>query len=103
MSTLHTVNKSPFERNSLDTCLSVAGSDATVLMIEDGVSGALQNTVASSSISDAMSKGVKFAVLGEDLNARGLSADRVMDGFTVVDYAGFVELAADHDNVQSWL
>jgi len=103
MSTLHTVNKSPFERNSLDTCLSVTGSDATVLMIEDGVSGALQNTVASSSISDAMSKGVKFAVLGEDLNARGLSADRVMDGFTVVDYAGFVQLAADHDNVQSWL
>lgn len=103
MSTLHTVNKSPFERNSLDTCLSVTGSDATVLMIEDGVSGALQNTVASSSISDAMSKGVKFAVLGEDLNARGLSADRVMDGITVVDYAGFVQLAADHDNVQSWL
>ena len=103
MSTLHTVNKSPFERNSLDTCLSVTGTDATVLMIEDGVSGALQDTVASTRISDAMGKGVKFAVLGEDLNARGLSADRVMDGISVVDYAGFVQLAADHDNVQSWL
>ena len=103
MSTLHTVNKSPFERNSLDTCLSVAGGDATVLLIEDGVSGALQDTVASSRISDAMGKGVKFAVLGEDLNARGLSADRVMDGIDVVNYAGFVQLAADHDNVQSWL
>jgi len=103
MSTLHTVNKSPFDRNSLDTCLSVTKSDATVLMIEDGVAGAMQNTTASANISDAMAKGVKFAVLGEDLNARGLPADRVMDGISIVDYAGFVQLSADHDNVQSWL
>ena len=103
MSTLHTVNKSPFERNSLDTCLLLIKNDSTVLMIEDGVAGALQNTTASQSISDAMSEGVKFAVLGEDLNARGLSADRVIDGISVVDYAGFVQLAADHDNVQNWL
>ena len=103
MSTLHTVNKSPFERNSLDTCLSITGSGSTVLMIEDGVAGALQNTTASPAIADAMSKGVNFAVLGEDLDARGLSKDRVIDGVNVVDYAGFVQLAADHDNVQSWL
>jgi tRNA 2-thiouridine synthesizing protein B len=103
MSTLHTVNKSPFERNSLDTCLSLVNSDSTVLLIEDGVAGALQNTTASPGISDAMGKGVKFAVLGEDLSARGLSADRVIDGFSVVNYVGFVQLAADHDNVQSWL
>jgi tRNA 2-thiouridine synthesizing protein B len=103
MSTLHTVNKSPFERNSLTTCLSVAGNGSTVLMIEDGVAGALQNTTASQSISDAMGAGVKFAVLGEDLSARGLSSDRVMDGISVVDYAGFVQLATEHDNVQSWL
>ena len=103
MSTLHTVNKSPFDRNSLNTCLSLAGNDSTVLLIEDGVAGALQNTSASDSISAAMGNGVKFAVLGEDLNARGLAADRVMDGVSVVDYAGFVQLAADHDNVQSWL
>ena len=103
MSTLHTVNKSPFERNSLDTCLTLTGNDSIVLLIEDGVAGAMQNTTASQSISDAMSSGVKFAVLGEDLNARGLPADRVLEGISVVDYAGFVQLAADHDNVQSWL
>lgn len=103
MSTLHTVNKSPFERNSLDTCLSVAGEGSTVLLIEDGVAGALQSTTASASISDAMGKGVKFAVLGEDLAARGLATDRVMDGISVVDYVGFVQLSTEHDNVQSWL
>ncbi len=103
MSTLHTVNKSPFERTTLDTCLSVVTEGATVLMIEDGVAGALQNTSAAGTIADAMGKGIKFAVLGEDLNARGLATDRVIDGISVVDYAGFVQLAADHDNVQSWL
>jgi len=50
-----------------------------------------------------MGKGVKFAVLGEDLRARGLSPDRVLEGVSVVDYAGFVQLACDHDNVQNWL
>ncbi len=103
MSTLHTVNKSPFERNSLDSCLAVAAEGATVLLFEDAVGGALQNTAVSSTISDAIGKGIKFAVLGEDLRARGLSADRVIDGVSVVDYAGFVQLACDHDNVQNWL
>jgi len=103
MSTLHTVNKSPFERNSLDTCLMVVKNDSSVLLIEDGVAAALQNTTASQSIVQAMAEGVKFAVLGEDLNARGLPADRLIDGISVVDYSGFVQLAADHDNVQSWL
>ena len=103
MSTLHTVNKSPFERNSLDTCLSLAMSGSTILLIEDGVAGALQNTVAAQSLLDAMGKGVSVSVLGEDLSARGLAADRVIAGISVVDYAGFVQLAADHDNVQNWL
>ena len=103
MSTLHTVNKTPFERNSLDTCLSLVSEGSTILLIEDGVAGALQNTTASQNLTDAMSKGVSVAVLGEDLSARGLSSDRIIEGVSVVDYAGFVQLAADHDNVQNWL
>lgn len=50
MSTLHTVNKSPFERNSLDTCLLLIKNDSTVLLIEDGVAGALQNTTDRKSV-----------------------------------------------------
>ena len=103
MSTLHTVNKTPFERNSLDTCLSLVTSGSTILLIEDGVAGALQNTTAAQSLSDAMSNGVSVSVLGEDLGARGLSADRVIEGVSIIDYAGFVQLATDHDNVQNWL
>jgi len=41
MSTLHTVNKSPFDRSSLETCLRLAGKGNAVLLLEDGVYGAM--------------------------------------------------------------
>ncbi|NOQ90523.1 MAG: sulfurtransferase complex subunit TusB, partial [Gammaproteobacteria bacterium] len=46
--------------------------------------------------------GVTFAVLGPDLQARGLEG-KLADGIKVVDYEGFVNLAAECDSVQSWL
>ena len=46
--------------------------------------------------------GVNFAVLGPDLQARGLE-NKLADGIKVVDYDGFVKLVAEHDSVQSWL
>ncbi len=102
MSMLHTVNKSPFERNALDSCIRLAQSGSAILLTEDGVIAAMKNTNYSKIISDAMAN-LKFFVLGPDLKARGLSEDNIVDGITVVDYSGFVDLAAEHDTVQSWL
>ena len=34
---LHTVNKSPFEKNSLETCLRLSEDNSSILLIEDGV------------------------------------------------------------------
>jgi tRNA 2-thiouridine synthesizing protein B len=45
---------------------------------------------------------IKIHVLMPDLEARGLG-DRVIDGVTPVDYAGFVDLVAGNKNCQSWL
>ena len=50
---LHTVNKSPFEKNSLETCLRLAEDNSSILLIEDGVYGALKNTSFESSIINA--------------------------------------------------
>jgi hypothetical protein len=36
MSVLHIVNKSPYDRNSLDACLRLAQPDSAILLIEDG-------------------------------------------------------------------
>ena len=103
MSTLHTVNKSAFERNSLDSCLSVCKSDASVLFIEDAVVSTIQNTVISEKIETAFKKGIQFYALSEDLKARGLPEGRVMEQITLIDYAGFVKLVTENKRVQNWL
>ena len=104
MTLLHTVNKSPFESKTLDTCLGYALEGSTVLLIEDGVYAATIGTRASEKILQTIedNRGITFAVLGPDLQARGLE-DKLADGIEVVDYEGFVNLVAEHDSVQSWL
>ncbi|MDH5471595.1 MAG: sulfurtransferase complex subunit TusB [Gammaproteobacteria bacterium] len=102
MAMLHTVNKSPFERNTFDSCISMAKSGSSVLLIEDGVIASLKGTSVSDKVSKAM-ESVTFYVLGPDLNARGMTDDQIIDGIKVVDYEGFVDLTAEHENVQAWL
>jgi len=99
---LHTVNKSPFEKNSLDTCLSFAKAGSDILLIEDGVYAAVAGSAIEGKVKDALGKYSVFA-LGPDLSARGISNDKLIDGIKVVGYDGFVELAAKNDRVQSWL
>jgi len=95
---LHLVNKSPFDGGGLNTATSIMKGDDTLLLIEDGVYGAMKNTRAS-----ALVEGRKVSVLGPDLAARGIPEDKLVDGVTVVDYAGFVDLVEANDKVQSWL
>ncbi|QGU33163.1 sulfurtransferase complex subunit TusB [Thermochromatium tepidum] len=102
MSILHTVNKSPFERNSLESCLKFAAEGASVLLFEDGVYAALAGTSIESQVTAALGK-LKLYVLGPDLKARGFSDERVIPGIRILDYAGFVDLAAECDKVQAWL
>lgn len=98
---LHTVNKSPFEKNTLDSCLRYAAKGSAVLLIEDGVYGALKDTQMSTKVLEAMQK-VSVYALQPDLEARAM-LDRTMDGIELVDYAGFVDLVTAHNTVQAWL
>ncbi|MFT5113521.1 MAG: tRNA 2-thiouridine synthesizing protein B [Parasphingorhabdus sp.] len=99
---LHTVNKSPFEKNSLQTCLSLSLDGSDILLLEDGVYGAIQGNAIAGSIEAAMTS-KSFYALGPDLKARGIEEDKLIDGVKVVGYSDFVELAANNDRVQSWL
>ena len=103
MPTLHTVNKSPFERNSLETCLSLCKPNGSILLIEDAVVGAMRDTSISNQILEAVESGIKVYALHEDLAARGLPTSRLIDQIDIVDYSGFVSLAAKCARVQSWL
>ena len=99
---LHTVNKSPYERNALDACLRLAADGSAILLIEDGVYAALDNTEGSKNLASRKSN-FSLYVLGPDLEARGLNERPLIDGVEVVGYDGFVDLAAEHDSVQAWV
>ena len=99
---LHIVNKSPFERDTLDSCLRLAQKGSAVLFLEDGVYAVQDGTAATAKVKQAMGDFTIFA-LGPDLEARGIDAERVIDGVKVVDYGGFVDLVVEHGTVQSWL
>ncbi len=99
---LHTVNKSPFERNNLDSCLRLARKGSGILLLEDGVYAALADSHGSAAL-QVRSGDFAIYVLGPDIAARGLAGKALIEGCNVVDYGGFVDLVAEHDMVQAWL
>ena len=99
---LHIVNKSPFERNTLEACLKRALAGSTILLIEDAVYAAARGTVLSDAMTDAARRFEVYA-LAPDLAARGIDAAQMIDGVRTVDYGGFVDLAAEKGTVQSWM
>ena len=105
MSTLHTVNKSPFTSQTLLSSLRHIKEGDAVLMIEDAIYGATAGTRLNETIKGfgEGAAGVKLYVLEADLQARGIDPSRLMKNVSPVDYAGFVNLVAEHDTVQSWL
>jgi tRNA 2-thiouridine synthesizing protein B len=97
---LHTVNRSPFGSDCLWSCLEIAATGSGILLIEDGVYGALANSELSDRIMVVLARH-KFYVLSPDLQARGIE-DVILDGITPVDYSGFVTLCTQFDKVLSW-
>jgi tRNA 2-thiouridine synthesizing protein B len=102
MTDLHTVNKSPFEKNALESALRFSVAGSSILLIEDGVYGAMKGTAAEDMLKNAMADKKVYA-LKSDLMARAIKEDRVIDGIEIVDYAGFVDLVEANDKVQAWL
>jgi len=102
MSTLNIVNKSPFEKRSLEQCLKRIGDGDSVLLIEDASVSAVNNTAFAEQLRSA-SKQSKFYVLQPDLQARGFGTASLLDSIEMVDYDGFVNLVVTHDRVHSWL
>src|SRR5674476_202282 len=98
---LHIINKSPFETNTLNTCLRMAQPGHALLLIEDGVYAATQGSAAEERMRQACST-LKVYALQPDMDARGV-AGKVMGGVTLVDYGGFVDLTEQHDTSHSWL
>ena len=95
---LHTINKSPFESNTFETCIRFLRPGDPLLFIEDGVYAVQAGNKFSSSIESILKTNPVFA-LRPDLDARGISV--IADGVESVDYEGFVGLVEEH-RVNSW-
>jgi tRNA 2-thiouridine synthesizing protein B len=98
---LHTVNKSPFEKNAFADCLRHAQPGSTLLLIEDGVYAAMRGTQHSARVEQA-AKTVWILALRPDVEARGLQ-DKLLAGIALIDYDGFVDLVVEHTAVMPWL
>ena len=101
MSTLHTVNKSPFTFTTLSSCLQLCGKSDSILLLEDGVFGAMNSAPCTQEISKLVEQGVKVYALEGDVKARGLQ-EKIRTDIIVTDYCGFVQLTTEHRCVQSW-
>jgi tRNA 2-thiouridine synthesizing protein B len=102
MSTLHTVNKSPFERSAFISALNHLRAGDALLVMEDGVVGVRKGSAFAGLIEDA-ARSFSLFVLGPDLAARGMGENDVVQGAKLVDYGGFVDLVTSHDRTQAWL
>lgn len=98
---LHIVNKSPFQTSTLDTCLRLAQPGHALLLIEDAVYAATAGSATEARVRLACAS-LKVYALQPDLDARGVTT-RLIDGITLVDYAGFVDLTVDHATSHAWL
>lgn len=98
---LHIVNRSHAQTRALQSCLRLAQPGSALLLIEDAVYAATTAAAHDSGIAEALARHAVY-VLQPDAAARGMAA-RLVDGVTAIDYAGFVDLVAEHPNNQSWL
>ncbi|MBF0340178.1 MAG: sulfurtransferase complex subunit TusB [Magnetococcales bacterium] len=96
---LHTVNKSPFQNTTLESCIRFVRSGDVILLIEDGVLAAQAGSAKSALLEEAMQK-CEVQALSADLKARALTD--LVPGVKITDYNGFVDLVEQHAT-HSWL
>ncbi len=98
---LHIVNKSPLQTHTLETCLRMAQPGHALLLIEDGIYAATVGSATEERLR-ACCATLKVYALQPDVDARGVTG-RLIDGISLVDYGGFVDLTAQYSTSHSWL
>jgi len=75
------------------------GDDAVFL--EDAVFALAKNARLAAVLTRLLEHN-RFYVLADDIAARGLSAEELVNGIAVIDYAGLVALTVNNVLIQSW-
>ena len=93
---LHTLNAG-VTSSAFSDCLAALGRDDALLLIGDGVYGAIAGTPACLALQDT---GASLYVLHSAAVARGVST--LGETATVVDSEGFVELSERFERQMAW-
>ena len=94
---LHLIFQSPIEMAILERIDS--GDD--VVFLENSVLRILQNGLLQDTLTQLLGKS-RLYVLFEDIEVRGITADELIKGIEVIDYAGLVALTVKNPVIQSW-
>lgn len=101
MGTLHTVNKSPFSHSTLRSCISVCADGDTLVLIEDGVFGAIPGSSDTETLIALIKQNIKVYALAPDTNARAIEK-KIIPGIELINYDDFVKLSLEYTRIQSW-
>jgi len=99
---LHTVNTSPFEKNTLQRCLQFVEAESAVLLIENAVYAATSHTPYTAMIVSALQHHHIYVLL-PDLLSRGIDENTIIEGINPIDYDGFVSLTIKHTPFKAWV
>lgn len=94
---LHTLNATP-NQNAFAQCLRMLGPQDALLLLGDGVYGAIKDTEAAKALQNS---GAELYILEPDARASGLEK-RLAECFKPLDYDGFVELSERFPSQQAW-
>ena len=94
---LHLISQSPIESAVLER---VADGDELVFL-DNAVLRLLQQGELNQTLS-ALLKNHQLYVLADTLTVRGISAEELVQGISVIDYPQLVALTVKHSVIQSW-
>ena len=94
---LHTLNTGPQE-SAFQDCLRIAAADDAILLMGDGVYGAIKSTDACSEL---LKTGADVYLLRADAQAAGISG-QLNDQIQSVDMDGFVTLSERFPRQLAW-
>lgn len=94
---LHTINQSPFTSQLWPDCLDAIGSDDCLVLINDGVYGAIKNQPYQHLLNKKSCYAIK-----EELEKRGINQLDLNTDIELITYEQWVELAIQHPLSQSW-
>lgn len=101
MSILHIISKSSFTHNTLRSCIAICANKDSLLLIEDGVFGALQSAPDAKALQSLIERNIAVYALSADVNARAL-AKKIEPHIQLITYEEFVQLTINHKCTQSW-